>query len=428
MSDQHVEGETLEAGLDPQFVPKPKSKKPYFVLAGAGVCVAALMVYAFSGNTEEETATRISSGPELTIQPSLKSDEEVVPAYLNTYRETSAKEAAQAREDGITYMPVTMLAAMEQETYTSEPEEPDVVAISAPEPAPAPAPAPVKRMVLAQPAPTPIARTEAPQKVPVQSQVASNSNGSQQQEPENPYLSTMTSQVSAMVGARKSSMQPPKPSSVQYTAPEADTNDVAVSDDAVTADGVVATANESSEKSLSILPGDVLFAEMRNTVSSDDPGVILAEVVMGDFAGARLIGTFSKNNAGDKLTVSFSKMVFNGKSIDISAYAIDGNTSESGIRSDIDRRYLKRYAPIAAAAFLQGFATSASAVGSSTTVSTTGTIVETVNASNEQNAYAGLAAATSAIAGDIAASSVKGPKVELEYGTGLGVIFVDELE
>lgn len=172
--------------------------------------------------------------------------------------------------------------------------------------------------------------------------------------------------------------------------------------------------------------GAILYGETLTSSSSDLPGPVLVEVTTGPFKGSRLVGTFSTADSVNRMVVEFISMTLpDGSSTAVNAFAVDGVSAETAVASDVNRRYLKRYAPILAAAFITGYASSASQPDQQVVELGDGNSVVTGTTTQEQNLYAGLAAATEAIGSDLLRTAPQGPEVKLRAGWPVGIMFVE---
>jgi len=175
-----------------------------------------------------------------------------------------------------------------------------------------------------------------------------------------------------------------------------------------------------------IAAGAILYAETLTSSSSDLPGPVLVEVTTGPFKGSRLVGRFSTAESVDRMVVEFSSMTLpDGTSVPVSAFAVDGVSAETAVASDVNRRYISRYAPILAAAFITGYATSAAQPTQQVVSLGEENSVVTDPSSARQNLFAGVAAASDAIGQDLVRNAPKGPEVILRSGWPLGVMFVE---
>lgn len=425
MSDdvQIPESEAVQTGM-PKAAVRKKSLLKLGLISGVALTGLAA-VFLIGGNAQLENS-RVPALDGLNTTPGGDASE--------AYREIAASEnenrarLALERNTANLPIPIDPLAPIEEDISLQLAEaDTDTNARRIPVEA---QPAPQK----IEPSVRPVAvRTQAPvrQKVPIQKAESKpietfEPDGQQQEQQENPYLSSMKQQVTSTVATtRRYSMN------VQNVKGENDVDQMVSSDETTTVaamseetKGQVAAEEETA--AMLIAPGDILLAETLISVNSDANSPLLAEIVEGPYRGARLVGRFTTDTSSDAMVVEFSSMTLpDGTSYGISAFAVDGVTAEAQVRSDVKRRFGQRYIPIMAAAFVNGFASSASQVGTSVTNTSSSTTTVDLTASQEQSAYAGLAAAASVVASDIAANSASGPKVILADGYGIGVIFAE---
>ncbi len=180
--------------------------------------------------------------------------------------------------------------------------------------------------------------------------------------------------------------------------------------------------------------GDVLFAVIDTSINSDEPGPILATIVSGKLKGAKLIGSFNLPSNADQMVISFNTLSIPGaaKTVSISAYAIDPNTARTALSSQTDHHYLMRYGSLFAATFLEGFGNAFQSANTTITVGGTGgtsntTVSNGIGRSTLENAVIGLATLGKAW-GQVAMQQMSRPTtVEVFSGTGVGVLFTQDL-
>jgi intracellular multiplication protein IcmE len=126
------------------------------------------------------------------------------------------------------------------------------------------------------------------------------------------------------------------------------------------------------------------------------------------------------------MVVEFSSMTLpDGTSVPVSAFAVDGVSAETAVASDVNRRYISRYAPILAAAFITGYAGSAAQPDEQLVDIGDGSSIVTGTTTDKQNLYAGVAAASEAIGADLLQNAPKGPEIVLRSGWPVGIMFVE---
>lgn len=182
--------------------------------------------------------------------------------------------------------------------------------------------------------------------------------------------------------------------------------------------------------------GTIVFAVLDTTISSDEPGPILATVVEGKYKGARLIGSFTPTPQPgglppEKLTLNFSTLniATAAKSIAIQAVAIDPDTARTALASDVDHHFLLRYGSILASSFLVGYAKAITSAGSVQTSSANGLATTTTAA--QLNGRKEILAALGEVGKKLGeAWKLYGtipPTVTVEAGTGVGILFLSDV-
>lgn len=167
--------------------------------------------------------------------------------------------------------------------------------------------------------------------------------------------------------------------------------------------------------------GTIVPAVLMTSINSDTPGPVLAQVVSGPLAGARLLGSFQSTEK--QVVVRFNVLSMPGEdsSFSINAYAVNAALG-TGLATDVDNHYFRRYGLLLAAGFLSGYGDAIARSGTTTTVTDGGGVIITQDdlTSREINRVA-LGEAGSAIAGDIQQASRVRPTVKVEGKDGAGV-------
>ncbi|MCW3782614.1 DotG/IcmE/VirB10 family protein [Defluviimonas salinarum] len=334
--------------------------------------------------------------------------------YQDSVRTMNENRAQRAGELGITSVPTpeVIMQPVEEPMEIREVAIPDEAA-KVQEAAPAEQAKPVERRLLPKPQPAP-KRVEQAQ--PAAQSGSVSENGGEKEE--NPYIARIGSQMASMAPA----LMPKQMSSATVTTAE--------KEDGVSGSGMNGSADAGSggepAPAILIRPGDVIYAETLTSVNSDSPSPVMVEITSGDFKGARLVGEFTAEKTAGRMVVAFSNMTLeDGTVMAVNAFAVDGRSAETAVASDVERRYVARYAPIVASTFISGFAESAAQPSTTVVGSGDNATVSIDAATAEQSLLAGVAAASTAVASDIMTYAPKGPKIILRDGYPLGILFVD---
>ena len=174
--------------------------------------------------------------------------------------------------------------------------------------------------------------------------------------------------------------------------------------------------------------GDVAYARIVNGTDTDTPGPIIAEITSGDLKGSRLIGSFTENRETTAMIVSFDRVVLEtGENIPLSAYAVDAIYGDLAIRSRYNPRFVQRYGPKLAGAFLRGAGAAIAATG--TTVVPLGDAVGI--ASPEASTREAIAAGVSDVGNQLASEIEElGPDrglVQLYANKPIGVLYLSNV-
>lgn len=175
-----------------------------------------------------------------------------------------------------------------------------------------------------------------------------------------------------------------------------------------------------------LLPaGAIEYGQLLIEANSDVVGPVVAMVVSGPFAGSRVLGSFQTTE--ELLVLQFNTLVNKkGVSIPITAYALDPNTTLTGMATDVDHRYWERIILPAAAEFVTGMAQAYADRQGQTTVVTGDTVVQDQPPLDVQEQVAkGIENAGDKVGEilDQEGQSTK-PLVRVRAGTPLGILFL----
>lgn len=173
-----------------------------------------------------------------------------------------------------------------------------------------------------------------------------------------------------------------------------------------------------------IKAGTIEYGQLINEANSDIPGPIVALMASGKYSGSRLIGTFERREKF--LVISFNTLVDKkGVSIPIEAFALDPNTTLSGMATEVDNRYWQRVVLPAAAEFIEGLGEAVADSGdTSVTVSGDTVIQEENDIDTRQELYKGVERAAERV-GDLLDEEANRTEilVRVAAGTPMGILF-----
>ena len=175
-----------------------------------------------------------------------------------------------------------------------------------------------------------------------------------------------------------------------------------------------------------LLPaGAIEYGQLLIEANSDVTGPIVAMIVSGPFAGSRVLGSFQTSE--ELLVLQFNTLVNKkGVSIPITAYALDPNTTLTGMATDVDHRYWERIILPAAAEFVTGMAEAYADRQGQTTVVTGDTVVQDQPPLDVQEQVAkGIQNAGDKV-GEILDQEGQNtkPLVRVRAGTPMGILFL----
>ncbi|WP_279483551.1 DotG/IcmE/VirB10 family protein [Aureimonas sp. SK2] len=176
--------------------------------------------------------------------------------------------------------------------------------------------------------------------------------------------------------------------------------------------------------------GSMTYAVIVNGADTDTPGPVVAKVMRGPLKGSRLIGTFRENDETTAMVVQFDRVVLpDGTNLDASAYAIDPAKGTLAVKSEYDARFLQRYGPQLAGAFLSGLGnTLAQTQTTIVPLGLSGAGIARPKPRIEEGLYAAAGQVGDQFASEIEDLGPDGPIVRLNAGKLIGVLFTENVQ
>lgn len=175
-----------------------------------------------------------------------------------------------------------------------------------------------------------------------------------------------------------------------------------------------------------LLPaGAIEYGQLLIEANSDIPGPIVAMIVSGPFSGSRVIGNFQRSEK--YLVLQFRTLVDKkGISIPVDAYALDPDTTLTGMATDVDNRYWQRIILPAAADFIEGVAEAYAEKEGTTTIVTGDVVVQDKPTIDTREQFAKGVEKASERAGEILEDEGDNtqPLVRVRAGTPMGILFM----
>lgn len=179
--------------------------------------------------------------------------------------------------------------------------------------------------------------------------------------------------------------------------------------------------------------GTIFFAVLDTAINSDYPDTpVMATIVEGKYKGAKMLGRIvtTKGVTGQMDRVSLNFTVMNDdswpKSKSITAYGIDPDTARTAIASSVDYHYLMRFGAIMGTAFLQGYATSITNAGTSTT-GIFGTSTTHPALAGSEKIWVGLGQVGQTLGAATQNYINRPPTVRVDSGVSLGILFMTDV-
>lgn len=189
-----------------------------------------------------------------------------------------------------------------------------------------------------------------------------------------------------------------------------------------------AAANNNEEFVAQLKAGDMMQAILETDVNSKEPSAVMAKVIGGKFAGARLIGSIQV--VGKKVVLQFSTINIPGhnKSYAISAVAVDLNTSRTAMASEVNNHYFLKYGLLLGSAFIKGWSEAIKSQNQTTQMSENGTItVQTGEKSNKEINREALGEVGTEISSAVRSSqSSLDPTIKVYKDTAIGLLLLSD--
>lgn len=179
------------------------------------------------------------------------------------------------------------------------------------------------------------------------------------------------------------------------------------------------------------LAGTVLYGELIGRVNSDSPGPVLARVLQGPYAGARLIGEFQTGR--DSVVISFSQMSVENdaegnpinETVPIQSVAVDTRYIGTAMATKVNRHMAQKIAFGFISGFAQGLGRAVSQTNSITTTTSDGTVTSTSEDLDVQDELLSAGGEAVAQTGQLLfdAYGNRPTTIIVEAGTPIGVLF-----
>lgn len=175
--------------------------------------------------------------------------------------------------------------------------------------------------------------------------------------------------------------------------------------------------------------GTIYNAILETSINSDEPSPVIAKIVSGPMAGARLIGGMQRT--GEKVLVEFGTITLpNAKtSMKIRAVAIDPKSTRTALADDVDRHYFLRYGVLLASAFLGGYSDAIARQNTTTTVTPDGNVVQTTGEISSKDINRQAIGSVGKELAEQTKQQIQGlqPTITVNSGSAIGVLLMDDL-
>jgi type IV secretory pathway VirB10-like protein len=190
-----------------------------------------------------------------------------------------------------------------------------------------------------------------------------------------------------------------------------------------------------SQTPVLIKAGDIQFAVLDTAINSDEPGPVMATIVMGPYKGAKLLGSLGSakalpgTNGAEAVVIRFNIMSIASmnNSVGISAVAIDPDTARTALASDVDHHYLLRYGSLFASSFLEGYGDAAQQAGSSVTQNSDGGVFTSYpDADPRREVASGFGQLGQSWGQQLGQTFNRPNTITVNAGIGMGILFLSD--
>lgn len=176
-----------------------------------------------------------------------------------------------------------------------------------------------------------------------------------------------------------------------------------------------------------VRPGALFYAVNDISLNSDNPGPVMATIVVGPLKGAKLLGEFKRSN--DTLNLAFSTLAMPaGTTRQVQAFGVDPSTEEHGIRTAVDNHTLERWGGLIAASFLEGMGEARATSGSVTTSTYGGyggaAVTQSPRYDVADQAWIAAGKVGGRLANKLADKFERPPTVTLKAGQPIGILVI----
>lgn len=374
------------------------------VILGLAILVGIIRLVNASSQANSANNTELVKAPSQATIPGLN---KTSPEYEKLQKDLNQQRIQQAQQTGSSAIPtLTYQSDIPQQLPTQAAPQPDV-------------------------SNTDIPTTIDPQVAALQAQVAEQAQQIQQANDEQVQQSTIDKSGPMRAQAQQLLQAWGQSPNQVYEVGMSDEQDT-------TAAAAAAASRAASQQTLPamIKAGDIQFAVLNTEVNSDEPGPVMATVVLGPYKGAKLLGSLQTTkslpgtNGAEAVVVQFNVMSLAdvNRSISISAVAIDPNTARTALASDVDHHYLLRYGSLFASSFLEGYGNAGLQAGSSVTQNQDGGTFTTYPDADPRRETAAAFGQVGQSWGQQLGDTFNRPNtITVHAGTGLGILFLSDV-
>jgi hypothetical protein len=191
----------------------------------------------------------------------------------------------------------------------------------------------------------------------------------------------------------------------------------------ISAAATLAPSSTAPQAYTLVSAGEIHAALLETAVDTDTSDTVLATLVIpGPLNGAKLVGAVRRQGTVAKIQFSLLSMPGSGISFPVNAFALDADTTATGVATEVDRKLFLKYGIKPMAAAIAAVGQAAMRAGTTIVSNAAGTTIvqDPLNASQLRNVAAGSLAGQ--ISQDVNMLDTQ-PTVRVAKGTLMGIAF-----
>ncbi|EKE01387.1 MAG: hypothetical protein ACD_21C00147G0006 [uncultured bacterium] len=173
--------------------------------------------------------------------------------------------------------------------------------------------------------------------------------------------------------------------------------------------------------------GTIIFAILNAEVNSDENSPVMATIIQGPLKDSKLLGNFQRVDKKVLLQFSVLSVPKLTTSISINAVAVDPNTSQTALASQVDNHYMLRYGTLLATSFMSGLGEAIQNTGGDTTATAAGFLSTTPKLDIKDKMLVAAGNMAQQFGTAMAPTINKPPTIKVHAGASIGLLLMSDL-